>query len=119
MLKTLPDVMLRAGVEFHASSLFSDPKRLLDGYANNSAAVCGLSRAEIQDCRATMGDQAFRTVAFIARFKVGVASPRAYLLGLRNKISLVRLSDAGDSIVLDLNRSWFGLYRGSKSEVVH
>lgn len=119
MLKTLPDVMLRAGVEFHASSLFSDPKRLLDGYANNSAAVCGLSRAEIQDCRVTMGDQAFRTVAFIARFKVGVASPRAYLLGLRNKISLARLSEAGDSIVLDLNRSWFGLYRGSKSEVVH
>jgi hypothetical protein len=119
MLKTLPDVMQRAGVEFHASTLFSDPKRLLDGYANNSATICGLSRAEIQNCRETMGDQAFRTVAFIARFKRDVASPRAYLLGLRNKVSLARLSDASDGVVLDLNRSWFGLYRGSKSEVVH
>ncbi|WP_062100072.1 helix-turn-helix domain-containing protein [Caulobacter sp. CCH5-E12] len=119
MLKTLPDIMLRAGVEFHASSLFSDPKRLIDGYANNSATICGLSRAEIQNCRETMGDQAFRTVAFLARFKAGVSSPRAYLLGLRNKISLARLSDAADTIALDLNRSWFGLYRGSKSEVVH
>lgn len=119
MLSTLPHIMERAGVIFHADMLFSDPKRTLDGYANLAASQLGLSRREIEDTRQAMGDQVFRTVALIARYKPDVQNGRAYLLGLRNKVALARLARESDGVMLDLNRTWYGLARSGSRQVVN
>ncbi|PIB95333.1 helix-turn-helix domain-containing protein [Caulobacter sp. X] len=119
MLGTLPHIMERAGAVFHADMLFSDPKRTLDGYANLAASQVGLSRREIVDTRQAMGDQVFRVVALIARYKPDVANGRAYILGLRNKVSLARLAREADGVLLDLNRTWYGLYRSSTLTVLN
>jgi len=119
LLKTMPTILEAADVAFVAPRIFPDPRGLIDTYVSQAAARIGIEKGRIEHYKDVLGDQGYRVAVLLAAYKPDVEKPAAYVAALVTRASIAGLSNKADPWMLDLNKTWFGLYRKLKGQVVH
>lgn len=119
LLKTMPTILEAADVRFVAPRILSDPRGLIDTYVRAAEAKIGIDRRRVDYYKDVLGDQGYRVAVLLAAYKPDVLKPGAYVSGLVNRAGLAALSGEPDAWVMDLTKTWYGLYRRIKGEVVH
>jgi hypothetical protein len=119
LLKTLPAVLAVHQIGFVAPRAMADPRGLIDGYVRQAERRIGLEKRLVSDFKLVLGDQAYRVAVLISAYKADVDNRSGYLVALVSRARMARHGVSADDFVLDLTKTWFGVYRRAKGTSLH